>query len=133
MRTPPIHRGIFMTWEDMVAYRKRHDKVVFTLAKELNATIFSTAPFDLLTEDRKFIEVKVCNGKRPKFKISEDELKVAGILGNKYLIYFYYHGKRTEIKGSRVVKWASSLSWEKQYGHKRLRQKNIELMNKYPF
>lgn len=114
----------------MVRYRRRHNKVVQKLAEELNGEWFNFGAFDIITAEPKFIEVKVCNGMIPKFKISEDELKVARIMGEKYLVYFYYHGEQHIIQGSKILEWARNPKYENQFGHKHLRQKDITLSKK---
>jgi hypothetical protein len=119
-----------LSWKTMVEYRERHNRIVNRLSKELNAKTFTHAPFNLLTTNGNFIEVKSCEGKRPKFKISEDELKMISVFPDKYFIYFQYHRKLSKINGKDVLEWASHLSWEKRFMNGKSRQKSIELTNK---
>jgi hypothetical protein len=119
------------TWKDMVFYRERHDERVRTLTQELNGERFSVSACDIITYDHKFIEVKICEGKRPCFEISEDELKIAKIFKDLYKIYFYYKGELFIINGIYILKWAEKLKPRAQFGHKKQKQRSIELSKKH--
>jgi len=120
-----------MDWNAIVKMRVRHDYYVEKLAEALDAEQFSIAPFDLVKKDGSgFIEVKVCEGQRPRFKISYDELRFAEIMKDKYIIYLIWKDEIIVVDYDHLLEWACGVSFEHQFGHRNSLQKDIELSEK---
>jgi len=76
----------------------RHRSAVSEIGKELGGTTFSKAPFDILTDDAKFFEVKCPSPRKGKHSsecritVSEEERRFGEIMPLTFIILF--KGKR---------------------------------------
>ena len=82
----------------------RHKQVVQEIAKEMQGTIFNSAPFDIMTEEgTTFYEVKSPSDRHGKHKgecrisISEDERKFGQLMRNQFVIIIVFSGAKYPI------------------------------------
>lgn len=113
---------------------KRHNDLVKRIADTMNGKIFFRAPFDIVTTEGQFFEVKVSKwhhrtqGSFVRFGMSEEATRFMEVIKNNYFVILVVDEELYLIDFGELNEWSQRVSWRTGFGG--IRMKSIELSPK---